>query len=835
MNYQKIATISVANVLAELDTNKNGLSQAVALERLNKYGKNELKENVLHWYNVLGRQFNSPFTYLLFAAAALALGLKEWSDGVIIFVFIIVNATLGFLEEWHSEQSVKLLKKFVVQKIRVKRGGAESLIPACDLVPGDLVLLEAGDIIPADLRFIESHGILVDESILTGESIAIAKIVETIKLPQALHEALNIGFSGTILTSGSAVGIAFATGGASELGSIAHLTVETHHQSSFEKGIGKFSSFILRMILTILVLVFIANWIIKGGSANIFEMLLFSIALAVSVVPEALPVVTTIALSKGAVRLAKHKVVVKRLSAVEDLGSIEILCSDKTGTITENVMRVTGHFGTNENLYLYAAMAASSPSVKQKQVNNSFDLALFNKINKEEELKLKKFVRLAEFPFDPIRRRNCAVVKQGDKELLIARGALESILPLCSGVRKDEQIAVFNWVAEQGRLGQRVIAIATKEGKFPNLCAGDETNLQFIGLIAFEDPLKTSAASAIERAKRLGVQIKILTGDGPEVAGAVAKAAKLITDASLVITGEELMKLPENERVKATEKFHVFARVSPEQKHAIIKILQTKFEVGFLGEGINDAPALKSSNVGIVVADASDLAREAADIVLLKKSLSVIIDGIEEGREIFSNTIKYIKATLISNFGNFYAIAVASLILPFLPMLPVQILLLNLLSDFPMIAIATDNVDKVDLHSPRRYNVREVVLVAMILGLVSTIFDFIFFALFKNEAPSVLQTNWFIGSVLTELVLIFSIRTRGFFLRARVPAFGLSILSLLGFIGALVLPYVAFTSKIFSFTPPSLKHLLTILTVVAIYFVTTETVKLLYYRHAREL
>ena len=613
---------------------------------------------------------------------------------------------------------------------------------------------------------------------------------------------------------------------------MAKLTIETNRESAFEKGITKFSTFILKMIIVILVLLFVSNILIKGREANIVELILFSIALAVSVIPEALPLVTTLSLSRGALRLAKDKVVVKRLSAVEDLGSIEILCTDKTGTITENKLEVSSVMAEDPKKCLfYVNLASSFLADKDTEPNNSFDIALWKKLSLIDRKKIKNFTRLREIPFDPVRRRNDVLAQANDECVLITRGAPEEVLSLCRGINKTKKEELLERVIKSGQSGQRVLAVGFKKIETSNCkIIKEEDNLEFLGLISFIDPIKPSTKSALKQAKNLGVQIKILTGDAREVAGAVAVSVGLVKSFEEVITGIEIENMSEEEREKAVEKYHVFARVSPQQKFLIIQLLQKKFEVGFLGEGINDAPALKLANVAMVVEGASDIAREASDIVLLNRSLAVIIDGIKGGREIFANTIKYLKITLISNFGNFYAIAIASLMITFLPMLPVQILLLNLLSDFPMIAIAADTVDTTELRSPKSYNVREVVLMAIFLGIVSTVFDFIFFALFYKHTPEVLQTNWFIGSVLTELVLIYSVRTRFFCLRAKPASLTLVGLSVLAIITTIVLPYTVFGSNFFHFKAPTFEDLFLILGIVAVYFVVTEIIKLFYYR-----
>jgi Mg2+-importing ATPase len=702
------------------------------------------------------------------------------------------------------------------------------------LVPGDILLLEAGDIVSADVRFISVQSLVVDESILTGESAPVTKVADGLNVSKnELAAALNIGFSGTKVVSGEARGVVIGTGKQTEIGEISRLTIETKPVSSFELGIRKFSRFILLMISVILLILFLVNIIIKGSSANIPELLLFSIALAVGVVPEALPVVTTIAFSRGAIRLARHKVVVKRLSAIEDLGSVEILCTDKTGTLTENSLTVKEIFATDQKECLkLAALASASFEEKKRDANNSFDLALLRKVAPSDKEKLSSILRISELPFDPERKRNSVLVNYQASPTLIVRGAPETIMSLCKDLGKSKMVEVKEWLKNEGLNGRRVIAIATKKVAQKNKIydAGLEDDLVFQGMISFVDPIKKTTGEAIERAKKLGVMIKILTGDNREVAGAVAKEIGLISKIDEVITGEELFKESLDNQKLLVERYHVFARVSPEQKYKIVQLLREHKEVGYLGEGINDGPALKMAHVGIVVSGASAIAKDAADIVLLQNSLLVIIEGIKEGREIFSNIIKYIKLTLISNFGNFYAVATAALILPFLPMLPIQILLLNLLSDFPMIMISTDKVDIEELRRPKTYNIREVILIALILGIVSTIFDFVFFAVFRNSPSSVMQTYWFIGSVLTELVLIFSIRTRGLFLKARRISTWLCGVIFTATCITVLIPYSAFGKSVFHFITPSSSYLAMVLGIVALYFISTESIKLLYYR-----
>ena len=831
--FSRYTNISSVAVLKELGvTEESGLSEARVRERRVRDGYNELRAHTVTWFQILKRQFTSPFIYLLLLAAVVAFLLQEMIDGAMIVLFVLINTGIGFYQEFHSEKTLKLLKQYLIKRARVIREGKEILIPSRELVVGDLLVLEPGDIVSADCRLVAENNCVINESALTGESVPVGKGIATLAAPvEEIFKAVNICFSGTTMVSGKGVGVVVATGNRTVIGEVGTLTAETERVSSLTKSLGRFSTFILRLVLVTLAFVFVVNILMKGPRANIPDLLIFSIALAVSVIPEALPVVTTFSLSRGALRLSKHHVVVKRLAAIEDLGSIEVLCTDKTGTLTENTLSVADVFADSAaRPIFYAALGAPFLSEKDPEPNNAFDSALWHKVSQHEKEELGTFHRIAELPFDPERRRNSVVVERSGSRHLIVRGAAEDVLRLCT--KHPARDAMLHWLITAGRHGQRVIAVARKTWtkKDTDEIAAEERDMQFVGLISFIDPLKKTSKDAVRKAERLGVTVKIITGDSKEVAGAVAHEVGIVDDPEQVITGSELQALGAAEQRKAVSTYDVFARVSPQQKYTIIQLLQEKFEVGFLGEGINDAPALKIANVGLVVQGAADIAQEATDIVLLKKSLQVVVDGIQEGRSAFVNTVKYIKATLASNFGNFYAVAIASLMIDFLPMLPLQILMVNLLSDFPMIAIATDTVDRTELQRPKSYNVREIVIAATVLGIVSTVFDFIMFGLFYRISPGVLQTNWFIGSILTELVFLFSIRTRLSVFKAKRPSATVLWLSLAAFVTTIVLPLTAVGQKVFHFVQPTPLYIVMILTVVVVYFVVTETVKRVYYR-----
>lgn len=834
MSFSSYASKRLTDIFSELETTSSGLSESESKKRLELYGQNKISVKETTWWQIFLRQFKSPFVYLLFFAAVLALYLGEEIDAIFIFFFVLLSAVLGFIQEYNSQKAVESLKKFLVNHTKIIRGGSEIFVNSSEIVPGDICVLEPGDIIPADLRFSRADNLLIDESILTGESMPVAKT--TLQLKDGLlgaHEALNIGFSGTTLAQGKGIGIIFATGQNTEIGAITKLTAESERISTFEKGLTKLSGYILKLIIATLVFVFIANFLLKkaDGAVGVADMILFAIALAVSVIPEALPVVSTLSFSRGAFRLAKNHVVVKRLSAVEDLGSIEVLCTDKTGTITENKLSVSEVMAEDEKLCLLYGTLASSFLSEKSDKNNSFDLGLWSKLTPVEREKLNLYKRLNEIPFDPERKRNSVLIQSSDDDFLIVRGAPETVISLCQNIPTEKKKELLNWITREGLEGKRSIAIATKIlSGGTSYSAKEERDLNFLGLISFIDPIKNSATEAINEADKLGIKIKILTGDSYEVAMSVAQKVGIVKNATEVLTGEEFEKAGEAEQESIVEKVNVFARVSPKQKYRIVELLQKKYEVGFMGDGINDAPALKLAGVALAVDTASDIARDASDIVLLNPSLGVIIDGIRGGRDIFSNMVKYLKTTLISNFGNFFAVVVALFLIPYLPMLPVQILLLNLLTDSPMIAIALDSVDRGELRRPRTYNIKEIIMMSIVFGIISTVFDLLFFFLFFKEAPSVLQTNWFIGSVITELALIYSIRTKLPFFKATSPSKMLMALSFVPASLALVLPFTYWGEKIFKFAPPTGKHMLLILLVGVSYFITTEIFKLFYYR-----
>lgn len=811
--------------MTDLASRQEGLSSAQAKELLARVGQNDgVEERRPLWVKILRRQLLSPFIYLLLIAAIVSGSLGQWIDTGFIVFFILLNTGLGFFQEYRSEQTARLLQAMVRTKARVLRDGKEVMIDALHVVPGDMLVCKPGDIIAADARVMKADGLQIDESLLSGESAPVSKEAKAEpKRIRRIFDATNVLFGGTSVAAGSGLAVVVVTGLQTQAHQMHALVATTEHTSTFERSIAAFSKFIIELILVTLAGVLLAHFFIKSGPVSPSELFVFAVALAVSVVPEALPVVTTFSLSQGARKLSRKHVIVKRLSAIEDLGSIDVLCTDKTGTLTENSLTVADVHRVNSVDPI--AMTALSLVDEAAARHNPFDAAV---LSAAKGVHKQKRTVIAAKPFDPRCRYETTIVKSPDGVHGIVRGAPEAVLALCKAISDDKRAALQQWIHDAGLKGQRILAVAGQ--KLPaNHATADVATPHFYGCIAFVDPIKASTPEAVHQARALGVQVKILTGDRPEVAGVVARDIGLIDAADKVMTGETFFSAHETEQTKFIEQYHVFARVTPEQKLLLIRRLQANHSVGFLGEGINDAPALKQADVAIVVNEASDVARSAADIILMRKSLHVVVEGISAGRHVFANTLKYIRSTLSSNVGNFYAIAIASLFIDVLPLLPIQVLLVNLLTDVPMILIATDRVDARELVHPRGYKITDIASIALVLGLVSALFDFITFGVFMRFQAAVLQTNWFIVSVLTEILFLFSVRTSSWFFKSR-PAGSLILLSCVAAIVALVLPWTAVGDALFHFQKPSAQHFVWIIAIVLGYFVTTESVKMLFVR-----
>lgn len=785
-----------------------GLSLEQVAERQLQLGPNALPTPKYRFIKLLARQCGGVFNILLIIAAAVTFFLGEIIDGSFILIFLVIGIGLSLFQEFKSNAAVDILKSYLVRTVTVRRAGKEFEIPTHELVPGDIIKLEQGDIVPADAVVREAHGLLVDETTFTGESISVAKSAVQGTSTDPEHTL----FQGVVIVQGTASAEVTAIGTSTKLAKIAAATSSVQAEGGFTKDIDRISVFILRATLLTLLFMVIANVLIDGTGTDIPGLLIFSIALAVSVIPEALPLVMTFSLSRGALRLAEKHVIVKRLSSVQDLGSIELLCTDKTGTITENRLVYKNDYIINESRFHPLVLASLTANDLVERNPEPFDRAATEALSVDQRNEVGTYTLIEEEAFDPKLRSNGAIVRRTDGLTLhIRRGSPEYFLT--QGLVARERVNA--WLLDEEMHGHRVLGVSYDEGDGP----------RFGGFVSFADTLKETTAATILAAEKLNVAITIITGDAIHVAESVAREIGLVVDTSQVIDAGAFLELPHIEQRERVGDIRVFARTTPEQKLEILELLKEKFTVGFLGEGINDAPALKAAHVSMVVPSASDVARETADIILLQTDLGVIVEGIKLGRETHVNTLKYIRATLVSNFGNFYAVAIGSLFITFLPMLPKQLLLLNLLSDFPMMLIAFDRVGSKEIAKPQRYDFRSLYIIFVTLGLVSTVFDFIYFALFYHISPEVLHTNWFIASVLTEILLLISIRSMLPIEKAGRPAPIIIGLSVVAFCITIALPMIPSTAAFFEFTPPSLAHITIIIALAATYLAVSELVK----------
>ena len=836
-NIAQTAIRSGSEVLKSLHSRMEGLTEAEAKHRLLQDGPNSIHVHAETPAGLLWRQFRSPMVLLLVVACVISIVVGEAVDAITIAVIISINAILGFVQEYRSAKALVALRKYIQEHATVCRSGKMQLVLREDIATGDIVQLSPGDIVPADIRLLEVHELILNESTLTGESIPVKKSAAMLASAVATPErAMNLALMGTTVVSGTALGVVVATGVRTVFGDIAQLTAGTVRHSSFDESIKKFSKFLLYVVGVTLAIVFVTRFFIDEGRSTI-ELLLFSIALAVSVIPEALPTIVTITLSRGALKLAQDKVVVKRLAAIEDLGQIQILCTDKTGTLTQNTLTVKDVFSARPATALaWARCGFTGGDDAQAQ---SFVIAL-QTATRAGDPAIRGTV-VAELPFDPARRRSSTIVELADgKRWMVVRGAPESVIAQSKSAElangpvpiADARAELENIVVAYGRAGDRTLAVAIKPVSVqPEYNVRDEVGLTTIGIIAFADPLKPTAVDTLAQAKKLNVAVKVITGDSPIVAETIGRQLGLVQQASDVMTGDEMEALLGHELEERVNRTTVFARISPAQKYRIIEVLQQRSSVGFLGEGMNDAPALKLANVAMVVQGAADVAKDASDVVLLEKDLHVIIRGIAQGRSIFINILKYLRCTMIGNFGNFFGIVAISMVVPYLPLLPIQILLTNLLTDFPLVVVATDKVDPEDVQQPAAIHLRELAFIGITLGLVSTMFDILTFVAFRGFGEDQLRTLWVIVSVLTEIILVLSVRSNRFIFKATRPSGVLFILIIVSAAAIIALPLIPVTAAAFHFTVPTVPQMGLVALFVLAYFGLTEFFKLQYFRY----
>ncbi len=826
-----------ATNIEEQNLDRQGLSVAEAARRLAVYGANEVAPRAARSdLVVLLLHFTNPVVLILLIASAISIFVGEATNAIIIAVIILLSVTLDFIQERRSSKAAAALRASVALRATVIRDGEARTIPASEIVPGDLIQLTVGDLVPADGRVVQAKDFFVDQAAFTGESFPVEKTAAKVDTTgQAKKD--SVVWLGTDVTSGEAQAVITGTGATTEFAHLARSLVTAPPETEFERGTRKFSLFVMRVVIGLVFFVLLVNIAFHRPALDSF---LFALALAVGLTPGLLPMIVSVTLAHGARRLLKKQVIVKRLAAIEDLGSIDVFCTDKTGTLTEGVITLERHVdltGREDEKTLFLALLNAT---HQSGLRSPLDDAIL----RHEHAALPLYEKVDELPFDFERRRLSVVVHNGGKRLLITKGAPEAVLAVCreydlAGERRpfdkltrEQCTATFTKLSQEG---YRTLGVAYRDVTAENrthFTNADERDLVFVGFAGFLDPPRKSATPTLHVLKRDAVEVKVLTGDNEIVTRKICNEVGLEVRGS--ITGEELEKVSSTALPQLAQRLTIFARVSPDQKRRIINALQRSgHAVGYLGDGINDAPSLHEADVGISVDTAVDVAREAADLILLRKSLHVIHSGIIEGRRTFGNVMKYILMGTSSNFGNMFSMAGASLLLPFLPMLPPQILLNNLLYDLSQVTIPGDRVDADYLLKPRKWSVAHIRRYMIWMGLVSSAFDFLTFGLllwvFQASAP-LFRTGWFIESLATQTLVILIIRTRNVPWRS-APSRALLLSTSACVAVGTILPFTPLAGLL-GFVQPSLALLVTIALMVVIYLVMAELIKRwLYHRH----
>ncbi len=785
-----ICSLKSQDVLLKLNSDLRGLSAEEAEKRLDEYGLNELahSKTLGFWADIINR-CRSPLVIQLLIIAFVSVFIGEIKSTIIVSAMVLLSVGLSYILDRRSSNAVESLGKRVQSSVLLIRDGKEIEIPMSEVVPGDIVLLNAGSIIPADLRLISAKDFFVSQSVLTGESMPIEKKAEEVNLDSGfVFELQNACFQGSNVLSGTARGVVVNTGTRTYFGSISEKLTQKRDETSFDKGVKSFTWLMIRFMVVMVFAVFMIVGITKG---NWIEALLFGLSIAVGLTPEMLPMIVTVNLAKGALTMSKKKVIVKHLSSIQNFGAIDILCTDKTGTLTQDRVILEKHVDITGNESRDVLQYGYLNSFYQTGLRNLIDRAILSHIELNVEGKCSL---VDELPFDFQRRRMSVIVEYEGDHVLICKGAVEEIYSVCTHYQVENEVYplidmmhddLYEEVETLNNSGYRVLAIAYRD--FPAVKStfnvSDEKDLILLGYIAFFDPPKESAAKAIQHLQNTGVKVKILTGDNSLVTKKVCKDVGLAVDR--VITGDELNRLSPEEFSQTIQQFDIFAKLSPLQKEKVITSLrQAGHVVGYMGDGINDSPSMRAADVGISVDTAVDVAKEAADIILLEKSLLVLEDGIIEGRKVFANIVKYIRMGASSNFGNMFSVVGASYFFPFLPMRPIQILLNNLLYDFSQTGIPTDNVDKEIVVKPLKWRIDNIKRFMIFIGPISSIFDYATFALMwfffgasrfldtsvaapqKEFLEKLFQTGWFVESLLTQTLIVHIIRTR------RIPFFG---------------------------------------------------------------
>ena len=760
------------------DSTSSGLTQEEAARRLANSGPNEIaSERPVSRARRLLHALRNPLVILLSVLAALSLGSGDVRSASVIALMIVLGVALRFVQEARADASAAALRAMIHVTVEVRRDGEPREIPLRDVVPGDVVIVAAGDMIPADVRLLTARDLFVSQSSLTGESLPVEKS-ETVLVDTSTRPALeraNLCFLGTSVQSGTATAVVVRTGGATLFGNIAqHVTAEPP-PSAFDRGVSRFTWLMIGFMAVMVPLVFIINGLTKHDWKEAF---FFSLAVAVGLTPEMLPMIVSVCLSKGAVAMARKKAIVKRLDAIQDVGAMDILCTDKTGTLTMDTVILERYCDAQGHESSRVLLDALLISQMQTGLKSALDLAVLQHGPRHPELHLEQYRKVDEIPFDFSRRMMSVVVASGEADLrLLVKGAPEEVLKRCTSfeiegasfpVEAGHTDALHEQYDGLSAQGFRVLAVAHRSvSPKPAFTPADERDLTLAGYVAFLDPPKETAGPAIAALAASGIRVKVLTGDNELVTRAVCARVRLDMPTDTVLLGAAVEKMTDAELQGSVESTAIFARLAPEDKARIIRALQARGHVvGFLGDGINDAPALRAADVGISVDGGVDVAREAADIILLEKSLMILQDGVLEGRKVFSNILKYVRMGASSNFGNMFSVLGASALLPFVPMAPIQVLMNNLLYDCSQVPIPTDNVDPEQIAHPRPWDIGEIGRYILMIGPLSSIFDYTTYAImwfvFAARTPAhaaLFQTGWFVESLMTQTLIIHVIRT----------------------------------------------------------------------------
>ncbi|WP_455278366.1 magnesium-translocating P-type ATPase [[Eubacterium] cellulosolvens] len=824
---------SANEILAQLQTTSKGLATNEAQKRLQSYGPNLLRsKKKTDSLTLLVGQFKSPIIILLIIATGLSIFLGDQMNAIIILVIILISGILGLWQERGATNSVKKLMSIIQIKTTALRDEEEKDIAIEEIVPGDVVKLRAGDVIPADGIILESKDLFVNEATLTGETYPVEKMSGIMPPETPLNSQKNMLFMGTHAVSGTATSVIAYTGKHTEFGRVSEQLSLKPPETEFERGVRRFGFLLMEVTLLLVIAIFAINVYL---ARSVLESFLFSLALAVGLTPQLLPAIISINLAHGARIMAEKKVIVKRLVSIENFGSMNMLCSDKTGTLTEGSVKIHSaldiYGNENNKVFLYAYLNA----FYQTGFKNPIDEA----ITSHHQLDITSYRKLDEIPYDFIRKHLTVQILSNDQSFIITKGAFQNVLNICDRVETlngqksidDMRDDIQKRFEDLSGKGFRVIGIAYKKLD-PNIkiTRDKESNMIFLGFLVLFDPIKQRITDTIKDLKHLGVHLKIITGDNRLIAGNVGR--QIGFSKSSILTGSDIHKMSDEALIKRVNQLDIFAEIEPNQKERIIQALKKSGNVvGYLGDGINDASALHTADVGISVDSAVDVAKESADIVLLEKDLSVLCEGVKEGRKTFANTLKYVFMATSANFGNMFSMAGASLFLPFLPLLPRQILLTNFMTDLPEMTIATDNVDRELVNRPRRWNIKFIKSFMLVFGILSSVFDYLTFGVLLfilHASPNLFRTGWFVESVISATLIVFVIRTRKSLFRS-IAGKHLIIVTIFVVSIVLILPFTAI-GILFGFSPIPFSFLLAIGSIILLYIIVTEFSKKIFYK-----